>query len=306
MTRFGARMRLPVRTPFRLDLTVSALRRLAANVVNVVSDDATFYRALSDGSGSTLLSIVQREPGSIEVRATGRGADRWLPSVERMLGLDVDLRDWYARSAAIDWLRPLAVGLRGLKPPRYPTVWEACAHAIVFQQISIHAASAIMRRLVELLAAPAIAGGVRAYPFPGPQRWLDADEAALRAAGLSRNKVAHLRSVAAAFADLTLQESVLETLPTPQAALALQNVRGIGPWSAAVVLLRGLGRLDAFPLHDSGVARSVEIVAGPDANLDAALAALGSTRGMLYFHLLLARLQISGATAGRAGRSKQA
>lgn len=306
MTRFGVRMRLPVRIPFRLDLTVSALRRLAANVVDVVGDDATFYRALSDGSGSTLLSIVQREPGSIDVRATGRGADRWLPCVERMLGLDVDLREWYARSAAIDWLRPLAAGLRGLKPPRYPTVWEACAHAIVFQQISIHAASAIMRRLVELLAVPAIAGGVRAYPFPAPQRWLDADQAELRAAGLSRNKVAHLRSVAAAFADSTLQESVLERLPTPQAAQALQNVRGIGPWSAAVVLLRGLGRLDAFPLHDSGVARSVEIVAGPGANLDAALAALGSTRGMLYFHLLLARLRASGATGGRAGRSKRA
>jgi DNA-3-methyladenine glycosylase II len=67
-------------------------------------------------------------------------------------------------------------------------------------------------------------------------------------------------------------------------------LRGIGPWSASVVLLRGLGRLDAFPLRDTGVASSIALLSGdPATQADAILARLGDMRGMLYFHLLLGR-----------------
>lgn len=289
MKRFGAALRVPVRSPFRLDLTGEALRRLAANVVDVAAGD-TLYRALRDERGVELVSLRAAGARSIELRATGPDARRWIPHAERMLGTRADLREWYARSDAIDWLRPIARALRGLKPPRYPSLWEACAHSIVFQQISIHAAAAIMRRLVEALAEPVSAAGVVAYPFPEPARWLVAGDALLRGAGLSANKAAHLRAVAAAIEDGRLRERELEELATPVAAERLCAVRGIGPWSAAVVLLRGLGRLDVFPLRDSGVARGITAVAGGAVDLDAVLERLGPARGMLYYHLLLARL----------------
>lgn len=298
-------MRLPVRPPFRLDFTVDALRRLAANAVDVVASDGTFYRAVRDERGAALLAVRARDAGSIEVRATGADARRWLPTVHRMLGTNVDLRSWYARSAEVSWLRALARRLRGLKPPRYPTLWEACAHAIVFQQISIHAGAAIMQRIVGLLAEEIVANDVRARIFPEPSRWIAASEEALRGAGLSRNKLAHVRTVAAAFVNGTLCERLLEGLATPEAAAVLTAVRGIGPWSASVALLRGLGRLDVFPLRDSGVARSVLRVAGAAVDLDATLQILGPARGMLYFHLLLSRLHpASVQPPARVRRSK--
>ncbi len=299
-------MRLPVLAPFRLDLTVDVLRRLASNAVDVVAEDGTFYRAARDDRGVALLNVRARGADAVEVRATGRDGERWLPLVEKMLGARVDLRSWYLRSTKIGWLRPLARKFAGVKPPRYPTLWEACAHAVVFQQISIHAGAAIMRRLVGLLAEEVRSGEVCACVFPDPLRWLAAGESALHAAGLSRNKVAHLRSIATALGDGTIRESHLETLSTPQAAEVLVGVRGIGPWSAAVVLLRGLGRLDAFPLRDSGVARSVALAAGGSVDLDAVLSTLGPTRGMLYFHLLLSRLETrQGATRSARGRSNE-
>jgi DNA-3-methyladenine glycosylase II len=118
-----------------------------------------------------------------------------------------------------------------------------------------------------------------------------ADET-LRAAGLSANKIDHLRSAAAAVEDGLVSEELLAGLSSEEAAVKLQAVRGIGPWSAAVVLLRGLGRLDVFPLNDSGVARSLRELSG-ESDLDAAalLAALGPVRGFLYFHLLLGRMR---------------
>lgn len=274
---------------------MDALRRLAANVVDVVGPDGTFYRALRDGKGTTLIAVRPHDARTIEVRATGRDPERWLPLLARMLGTAADLREWEAGSARIAWLRRLAVALRGLKPPRYASAWEACAHAIVFQQISIHAAASIMRRAIERLGDCVTDGNIRCFSFPAAQRWLEADESALRAAGLSGNKVAHLRSAASAFAGGSVDPAVLEGLPTEQAAEHLCRIRGIGPWSAAVVMLRGFGRLDVFPLRDSGVARSVATLAGKDVNVDAVLRELRPVRGMLYYHLLLGRLHAAAA-----------
>lgn len=287
-------MELPVRAPFRLDLTAGALRRLASNAVDVVASDGTFYRAFEDGQGAAIVAVRQTGEATLEVRATGRNARRWLPRVARMLGTQVDLTAWYERAAEIEWLHRLAVQLRGLKPPRYSTLWEACAHAVVFQQISIHAAASIMRRAVESLGEPiAVSDDVACVAFPRPQRWLEAGDDALRLAGLSRNKVAHLQSIAVAIVSGELREDALEALPTPQAAEMLCAIRGIGPWSAAVILLRGFGRLDTFPMRDSGVARSVALLAGSATGLDDVLRTLGPTSGMLYFHLLLGRLALS-------------
>jgi DNA-3-methyladenine glycosylase II len=300
MKGFGAPVRLPVREPFRLDFTVDALRRLASNVVDVVTEDGTFCRALQDGSATEIVAVRAHDGSSIELRATGRDAERWTPLVERMLGTQVDLTRWYARSRRIAWLAPITAALRGLKPPRYPTLWEACAHAILFQQISIHAAAAIMRRAVELLGDSREAESVRCVAFPPAQRWLDASDAALRRTGISTNKVAHLRSVASAICGGTLNERELDELPTPDAAQRLRAVRGIGPWSAAVVLLRGLGRLDTFPLRDSGVARSLSMLSGElHVDQEALLGALGDVRGMLYYQLLLGRRRNLGARSTR-------
>jgi DNA-3-methyladenine glycosylase II len=74
--------------------------------------------------------------------------------------------------------------------------------------------------------------------------------------------------------------------------------------------LRGLGRLDVFPMNDSSVARNLALVSqAMPFDVAAALKALGAQRGMLYFHLLLARLeargelgQASGPAALREGR----
>ena len=76
---------------------------------------------------------------------------RLLALARRILGADRDLGHFDRAAARIPWLAPLAARMRGVKPPRYPTLWEACVNAIVFQQVSLLAASAIMRRLIVAL-----------------------------------------------------------------------------------------------------------------------------------------------------------
>jgi DNA-3-methyladenine glycosylase II len=66
------------------------------------------------------------------------------------------------------------------------------------------------------------------------------------------------------------------------------------------MLLRGFGRLDVFPMNDSGVARNLSLSAGSTAaDVAPVLETLDAQKGMLYFHLLLARLEAKGEV-GRA------
>jgi DNA-3-methyladenine glycosylase II len=291
-TGFTLETELPVREPYRLDLTADALRRLAANVVDVLDEDGAYRRVLSDEHGSNLVEVRQPHEGALQLRVTGSQPGRWTETVQSMLGIEAALAEWNRRVKPFPWLERLTQRLRGMHPPRYPSLWEALAHAIVFQQISIHAASAIMRRTVQSLSAPYETESATLHPFFSPSSVLFSADETLRAAGLSANKIDHLRSAAAAVEDGLVSVELLAGLSSEEAAAKLLAVRGIGPWSAAVVLLRGMGRLDVFPLKDSGVARSLRELSGdPDLEPTALLAALGPVRGFLYFHLLLGRMR---------------
>jgi DNA-3-methyladenine glycosylase II len=72
----------------------------------------------------------------------------------------------------------------------------------------------------------------------------------LRACGLSRGKAQTLRNLARMIEAREITEEEISRMPSRQALHALGELPGIGPWSAALVLLRGFGRLDVFPPGD--------------------------------------------------------
>lgn len=182
--------------------------------------------------------------------------------------------------------------MRGIKPPRYPSLWEAAVNAVVFQQVSLHAAMSVVRRLLLALGTAVSDVSGQLYAFPTANQFLAADDAALADLGLSGAKLATLRRVAQAIVSDELSEARLEPLPSADAAAELQRLKGIGPWTATVMLLRGLGRLDVFPGNDSGVAANLRLMTGQNSfDTTHVLDQLGAQRGMLYFTLLLGRLE---------------
>jgi DNA-3-methyladenine glycosylase II len=287
---------IQVAPPYRLDLTVSALRRMATNLVDIYTSDGRYLRALGGFAEPVIVSVTQPRDDALAVSVSGSSGDtkRALASVRRMLGTERDLSDFHRHARAIPWLAPLARRMRGLKPPRYPALFEACANAIVFQQVSLHAASAIMRRLILALGTKVERDGVPLAVFPSVEGFLSADDAVIGAAGLSAGKRATLRRAGEAIATGAISEAMLEARSSPDAALLLRGIKGIGPWTAAVILLRGLGRLDMFPGNDSSVAANLALVAGERVDAGSVVETLGSQRGMLYFCLLLARLEARG------------
>jgi len=268
-----------------------------------VFDGTAYRRLLGDPQTPTLLTVEQIEPDALAVRLEGPAAEIFDPAAlaRRTLGADVDLSAFYTGAAKVPWLDRIAQGARGVKPPRYPSLWETLCNAVVYQQVSIHAAGAILRRVIERYAVPFETNGVPLHAFPPPRTLLDADPAELRAAGLSVHKINALKAVGAAIESGELDESKLEPLSTPDLIAALVAHKGIGPWTGAVVALRGFGRLDVFPMNDSGAEAGLRKLSGdPGVRVEPIIATLSPQQGMLYYHLLLGRLHAAGeVTLGR-------
>ena len=288
---------IPVVAPYRLDLTVSTLRRLPTNLVDQLTPDGHYVRAFGDQRSSVIARVSQSSPDVLTVSLDGDAGEhsRALALVRRTLGVDRDLSSFYQAADRIQWLGPLALRMRGVKPPCYPTLWEACVNAIVFQQVSLSSASSVVHRMIVALCQPIEYDGTMLYAFPSAQSFLAADDASMRTLGLSAAKLATLRRAGEAIATGALDQSMLEERESPDAVELLRGIKGIGPWTAAVILLRGFGRLDVFPMNDSGVARNLALIAGPEPlDIDGVFRVLGSDKGMLYYHLLLARLELRG------------
>jgi DNA-3-methyladenine glycosylase II len=124
--------------------------------------------------------------------------------------------------------------------------FAALVRAIVYQQLAGRAAAAIHGRLID-----ALDGDVRAEPL------IALSDETLRAVGLSRNKMASLRDLAAKVLDETVILSTrgLAAEGDDEIVARLSKVRGIGPWTAEMFLLFQLRRLDVWPVGDLGVRR---------------------------------------------------
>lgn len=116
------------------------------------------------------------------------------------------------------------------------------ARSIVFQQLATSAATAIHGRMVE-----ALGGAVE------PAAILEASEEPLRAAGLSRSKIASLRDLATRVAGREVRLDDLERLTDDAIVERLVTVRGIGQWTAEMFLIFTMRRGDVWPVGDLAV-----------------------------------------------------
>jgi DNA-3-methyladenine glycosylase II len=292
--------------PFRLDLTVWALRRRPRNAIDRW-DGTTYRRVIRLGDTPTELAIRQAGPiAAPTLIVTATPTPRTLSErhcvrsvVDRLLGVRIDLTDWYRIAAGDARLRPLAGIFRGMKPPRFPTMFEAVVNAFACQQLSLEVGLELLNRLAALCGARAGTRGDVRFAFPAAQEVARLSPAKYQAIGFSRQKAHALLSLAQA---ITRNELDLEALAQEDDALIRQRLlelHGVGRWSAEYVLLRGLGRLDVFPGDDVGAQKALARWLGrsqrPDyAGVSRAVKRWSPFAGMVYLHLLLHGLSQAG------------
>jgi 3-methyladenine DNA glycosylase/8-oxoguanine DNA glycosylase len=299
----GAAGRLATRAPFHLEATVRVLQRRPANIVDVWEQEK-YLRVLATGDGLALVEVSNR--GTIDrpdVRFAvlrGETSDAKSTTLEaslrRVLGLDVDPRPLGRATEAEARLVSIALALRGMRPPRFAGLFDAFANVVPFQQVSLDAGIAIVNRLVERFGRTLEHDDRKFYGFPSAEVVADARIDSLGRCGLSRRKAETLRRVAGAITSGELNETRLLRMSNEEAIRLLCDLPGIGPWSAGLVLLRGLGRLDVFPPGDVGAARGLSTLMGlaPGSLLNRVVERFGDRRGYLYFCSLGAALLTRG------------
>jgi 3-methyladenine DNA glycosylase/8-oxoguanine DNA glycosylase len=152
------------------------------------------------------------------------------------------------------------------EPSFEPDLWWSLVDAIVSQQLSIKAAATIVGRLERL--AP--------EGRPGPEEILAAPEEALRGCGLSRAKTVYVRDLAARWRDGSLDPARIPELDDEAVVEELTRVKGIGRWTAEMILIFTLGRPDVLPVDDVGLQIAAQQAYGlPERPGRAELARLG-------------------------------
>ncbi len=298
--------RLKPIAPFDLRFTAWALRRRPENIVD--SWDGQSYRRVLVLRGRPLLiEVVQTAPPEdpvlrVAVSYQGRGSDVKPvvhSALERMLGLRVDLSGFYRFAMKDKQLRGLSKRFLGLKPPRFPTLFEALVNAFACQQLSLHVGILLLNRLATTCGIPFTSGQTTLYSFAQPDRMAETQLRVFRKLGFSHQKIRSLRELAQGVVQNTFHLENLEALDNDGALERLYKLRGVGRWSGEYVLLRGLGRTDMFPGDDVGGRNKLKKLL----NLNEPLSYEGVKQvlgdwspfgGLIYFHLLLQGLSQEG------------
>ena len=168
--------------------------------------------------------------------------------------IDIDAALAHLAACADPVMATLARRYRPQPPQPNRGPFHLLVSAIIAQQISGRAADAIMARLLTL-----------ALPEGGeltPTALLRFSPEELRTAGLTRQKAAYVRALAEACAAGALDLEALALMDDTEAFAALTALKGIGPWTAEMFLLFGLGRGDVLSTGDLGIRAAVRRLYG--------------------------------------------
>jgi DNA-3-methyladenine glycosylase II len=285
----------PPTLPFRLDLTTWVLRRRPNNVWDFW-DGETYRRVLVIESRAVEVSTRQRgdelDVTLSGIRVSPRVREQIGTALKRLLGLEVDLSGFYKFARSDKWLKPLAERFRGFKPPRFLSPFETLVNGITCQQLSLTVGIILLNRLVEHHGREL--HGRHAFPEPQDLKSLRPEELALL--GYSHNKARALIELSQAIIEKRFDPAALEKASSQDALAKLQQLRGIGRWTAEYVLLRGLGRTNIFPGDDVGARNNLErwLKLRNPLTYDSSQQVLEKWApygGLIYFHLLLDRLE---------------
>ncbi len=247
---------------FRREETLAFHRRDPQGGSERVSADRLEKGLIWDGSPARLrihfgAARVEAEL-AVDGQVTANASQRLEEMLRRMLGLTQRVEDFERTFGEHPRLGRLIADRPGLRVAVAATPFEALSWAVIGQQISVSAAVAVRRRLIEAVGIRHSGGLLCA---PGAEEVATLSGEALRAAGCSETKARTLTDIAeqAASGELPLGEWATDS-PASEIGQRLIAVRGIGPWTVSYTLLRGFGWLDGSLHGDVAVRRGLQLL----------------------------------------------
>src|SRR4051794_15270039 len=208
------------------------------------------------------VALTQSAEGAVRAELTGPPPPGLAGQLARAISVDVDGTGFADVLSRDPVLRAVAARHPGLRPIGFSSPYEAACWAVIAQRLRIVQAAGIAARIrQEHGARPVVAGKeLAAFPAPGVLRRVAAD------LPLPEVKQMRLRAIADAALEGRLDGGWLRAMTADEAVAQVRELPGIGPFSAELVVVRGAGHPDRFPLSEGRLhASMVELYHLPDA-----------------------------------------
>ena len=243
--------------PFSLAASAAFLEGFSPAAHQAADAEGHLHLAFVPDGEDMVAGVCLRQPDEPVVGEVFGGADpEAVPGqVARILSLDVDGTGFPEVGRRDPVVGELQRRWPGLRPVGFFSPYEAAAWALVAHRIRIVQAARIKQRMTaELGQTVDVHGDVRqAFPAPGRLAALEGFP------GLSAGKADNLRALGEAAAVGRLDGAWLRSIPRDQALTELKRLRGIGDFSAELVLLRGAGDPDHLPQHEPRLYRGAAL-----------------------------------------------
>ncbi|GAA1988353.1 hypothetical protein [Microbacterium pumilum] len=192
---------------------------------------------VAEGDWQRVEAVVAQEGDSARIALSGSGDLRSAAAqVGRFLSLDIDARGWPDVGRRDPVIADAQKQLPGLRPCGFHSPYEAAAWAVLSQRIQMTQAASLRRSLIENH------GDDGAFPAPGVLRTLDVD--------LPGRKSEYLHAVAEAALDGVLDGAHLRSLAPADAMHLVRQIKGLGPFAAELVVIRGANAPDVMPTSE--------------------------------------------------------
>lgn len=274
-----------VRGPWSLATSAAFWEGFAPAALPATSGEAVTTTFRNDADWTPVHAEVTQDGDVARIRVRGVGdLEAASAQVARFLSLDVDARPWPGIGAADPVIGRAQRALPGLRPCGFHSPYEAAAWAVLSQRLRIVVAARLRRDLIERH------GDEGAFPAPAVLRGLDLD--------LPGRKTEYLHAVADAALDGALDGRTLHHGDPVRSVVDLQRIRGIGPFAAELIVLRGANAPDAVPHHEARLEAEIVEQYGPGATLDRVAEAWRPLRTWAAVYLRALREGRTGEIAG--------
>ncbi len=207
---------------------------------------------------------------------------------------DLDLNRFYEDIRQDPILATIARNLRGLRSPTTSTVFEALIDSIVEQQISLNVASGMETKMIRAFGEELRLEDQTYFAYPTPEKLASLQSNDLRRCGLSSRKAEYVINLSRLIADGKLDLEKLKNQGDSTAIITeLDEIRGIGIWTAELTVIRAMQRFDVIPADDLGLRRVISHYYSRDAGISGEEARRtaskwGKWKGLAAFYLIIA------------------
>ncbi len=262
---FTAKIEVAAVPPFRFDLSAEIFANGDKNIRNY--ENGQFQQVIRV-KGKPMLVILESvgtvdEPklfaalksNSALTREDRKKAEE---TINTLFNLEFDLAPFYEEVKSDRTLAVITRKLWGLKSPTTPTVFEALIDSIVEQQISLKVANSIERKLIKKFGDALSVENEIYFAYPTPQRMASVSVDDIRQCGLSQRKADNIKEVSALVTEGKLDLEKIKNYADADVIIKkLDEVRGIGVWTAELTMIRGMQKWDAMPADDLGLRRTI-------------------------------------------------